>query len=240
MIKLVKCTTPAIALAEEIARVVRAKPNAVLGLATGSTPIPVYQELARMHRDEGLDFSRVTTFNLDEYFGLPPTHDQSYRYFMEEELFKHVNIKSENVHFLSGTAPDADAECERYEAELRKYGPVDIWLLGIGNNGHIAFNEPGSSADSRTRKVVLTESTIAANARFFDNNMELVPKLALSSGIATIMEAKEVVLLATGPKKADAVHKSLKGPATEDVPASLLQKHAHTTFFVDLEAGSQV
>lgn len=236
-IRIVKSSTAAIDCAHRIAEVIRAKPTCVLGLATGSTPIPVYQELIRMHKEEGLSFSRVTTFNLDEYVGLPATHDQSYRYFMEQQLFNHIDIKPENIHFPNGMASNLDEECKRYEHDLRTHGPVDIWLLGIGNNGHIAFNEPGSPEDSRTRRVALTESTIQANARFFGNDPAKVPKYALSSGIATIMSAREIVLLATGSAKACAVHRALNESPSTAVPASLLQHHQNTTFFIDQEAG---
>ncbi|KAE8301872.1 Glucosamine-6-phosphate deaminase [Giardia duodenalis] len=235
-----KCADPAIKLAHRIAEVVRSKPNCVLGLATGSTPIPVYQELARLHREEGLDFSQVRTFNLDEYAGLPPTHDQSYRFFMEEHLFSKVNIKPENVHFLNGMASDYEKECERYEQELKAIGPCDVWLLGIGHNGHIAFNEPGSPRDSRTRVVCLTQSTIDANARFFGNDKSKVPTKALSVGIATIMESREILLLATGESKREAVTKSVKGKCETHCPASFLHEHPHCRFYVDMDAGKEV
>lgn len=230
----------ALLVAHRIAEVVRSKPNCVLGLATGSTPIPVYQELARLHREEGLDFSQVRTFNLDEYVGLPPTHDQSYRFFMEEHLFSKINIKPENVHFLNGMAIRGEEECIRYENKLKAIGPCDVWLLGIGHNGHIAFNEPGSARDSRTRVVNLTQSTIDANARFFGNDKSKVPTKALSVGIATIMESREILLLATGAGKCDAVTRAVVGEPTNDIPASLLQKHQHCTFYVDEAAGTEV
>ncbi|TNJ26830.1 Glucosamine-6-phosphate deaminase [Giardia muris] len=237
-ITVVRNETPALSLARRIAAVIKAKPSAVLGLATGSTPIPVYNELARMHREEGLDFSQVSTFNLDEYLGLPATHDQSYRYFMQEHLFSKVNIKQENVHFLNGMAPNPAEECARYEKELAEIGPCDIWLLGIGHNGHIAFNEPGSPKTSRTRVVDLTQSTIDANARFFGGDKTKVPTQALSAGIATIMSSREIVLLATGSGKEAAVTASIKNAATVNCPASLLQEHGMCTFFVDPEAGA--
>ena len=239
-IHVAKCPDPAIKLAHRIAEVVRSKPNCVLGLATGSTPIPVYQELARLHREEGLDFSQVRTFNLDEYVGLPPTHDQSYRFFMEEHLFSKINIKPENVHFLNGMAQECEKECERYEQELKAIGPCDVWLLGIGHNGHIAFNEPGSARDSRTRVVNLTQSTIDANARFFGNDKSKVPTKALSVGIATIMESREILLLATGAGKCEVVTKSINGTCDTHCPASFLQEHPHCRFFVDMDAGKDV
>ncbi|EFO65142.1 Glucosamine-6-phosphate deaminase [Giardia lamblia P15] len=235
-----KSNDAALLVAHRIAEVVRGKPSCVLGLATGSTPIPVYQELARLHREEGLDFSQVKTFNLDEYAGLPPTHDQSYRFFMEEHLFSKVNIKPENIHFLSGLAIRAEDECIRYENALQTIGPCDIWLLGIGHNGHIAFNEPGSPRDSRTRVVSLTQSTIDANARFFGNDKSKVPTKALSVGIATIMESREILLLATGEDKCEAVTKAVVGEPTNAVPASLLQRHPHCCFYVDEAAGAEV
>ena len=225
--------------AEIIADSIRKKPNLVLGLATGGTPVGCYQELIRMHREDGLDFSRVVTFNLDEYLGLPPTHPQSYRYFMDENLFRHVNIKMENTHVLNGMSNDPQMTCKEFEKAIKKSGGIDFQLLGIGANGHIAFNEPCSSFESRTRVVNISGQTIKDNARFFKSINE-VPRQAVSMGIGTIMETKKTLLLATGAGKADAVVKSVKGPITTDVPASILQKHPHCTFIVDEAAGSKL
>jgi len=221
--------------ADIIADSIRKKPNVVLGLATGGTPVGCYQELIRMHREEGLDFSRVVTFNLDEYLGLPPTHPQSYRYFMDENLFRHVNIKMENTHVLNGMSKDPQKTCKEFEKAIKKSGGIDFQLLGIGANGHIAFNEPGSSFESRTRVVNISEQTIKDNARFF-KSIDEVPRQALSMGIGTIMEAKKIALLATGMGKAEAVAKSVEGQITTNVPASVLQRHPECTFILDKEA----
>jgi len=218
---------------------IKKKPNIVLGLATGSTPVKMYKELIRMHKEEGLDFSKVVTYNLDEYLGLSGDHDQSYRYFMNDNLFNHININKENTHVLNGKASDPDKESKDYEADIKKAGGIDIQLLGIGGNGHIAFNEPGSPKDSRTRVVDLTPETIKDNARFFANESE-VPRKAFSMGNGSIMDAKEVVLIADKASKADAISKSVEGPATEQVPASLLQNHPNVTFVVDKDAASKL
>jgi len=221
--------------AEIIADSIRKKPNLILGLATGGTPVGCYRELIRMHREEGLDFSRVATFNLDEYLGLPPTHPQSYRYFMDENLFRHVNIKMENTHVLNGMSKDPQKTCKEFEKAITKSGGIDFQLLGIGANGHIAFNEPGSSFESRTRVVNISEQTIKDNARFF-KSIDEVPRQALSMGIGTIMEAKKIALLATGMGKAEVIAKSVEGPITINVPASVLQRHPDCTFIIDKEA----
>jgi len=221
--------------ADIIADSIRKKPNVVLGLATGGTPVGCYQELIRMHREEGLDFSRVVTFNLDEYLGLPPTQPQSYRYFMDENLFRHVNIKMENTNVLNGMSKDPQKTCKEFEKAIKEPGGIDFQLLGIGANGHIAFNEPGSSFESKTRVVNISEQTIKDNARFF-KSIDEVPRQALSMGIGTIMEAKKIALLATGVGKAEAVAKSVEGPITTNVPASILQRHPECTFILDKEA----
>lgn len=229
MIDLVKAATPTEAaqvVAERFADLIRKKPNGVIGLATGSTPIEVYKILAGMN----LDWSGITTFNLDEYIGLGPEHPQSYYYFMNEHLFKHVNLKRENINFLNGMAGDIDAECQRYE-KLMLEKPIDIQILGIGTNGHIAFNEPGSSFESTTRKVALTQQTIRDNSRFFQPG-EFQPTTALSMGIASIMRADQIVLLATGANKSDAVKKCYYDAATPDVPASALKTHHNATIVV--------
>ncbi len=225
--------------AEIVASTIRNKPNLVLGLATGGTPMGCYRELIRMHREEGLDFSEVVTFNLDEYIGLSPDHPQSYRYFMDENLFRHVNIRMENTHVPDGMSKDPRKTCEEYEDAIRKVGRIDLQLLGIGSNGHIAFNEPSSPFDSRTRVVSLSERTIKDNARFF-KSIDEVPRQALSMGMGTTTEARKIILLASGAGKAEAVAKSVEGKITTDVPASVLQKHPDCTFILDEEAASKL
>ncbi|MEN3038773.1 MAG: glucosamine-6-phosphate deaminase [Candidatus Kryptonium sp.] len=242
------------AMSKEAAKIVadriRRKPNLVLGLATGSTPLGLYKELIRMHKEEGLDFSKVVTFNLDEYIGLPPEHDQSYHYFMWENLFKHININPANVHIPQGmfgdlkispyeTDPKVEAYCQWYEEQIKKFGGIDLQILGIGANGHIAFNEPGSSLGSRTRIKTLTEKTRQDNSRFF-KSIDEVPKYAITMGIGTIMEAKEVILLASGEGKADAVKAAVEGPVTAMCPASMLQMHRKAIIILDRKAASKL
>ena len=223
------------------AELLHRRPDAVLGLATGSTPEPVYAEMVRLHRDEGLGFARARAFNLDEYLGLDGDHDQSYRFFMQKHLFDHVDIRPWNTFVFDGKAADPEQECLAFEAKIRAVGGVDLWLLGLGTNGHIAFNEPGSGVDSRTRLVSLTQETIDANSdgRFFSDASE-VPRCALSAGIGTIRESRRLVLLATGAKKADAIAAAVDGPFSEDCPASLLQDHPDCTFIVDRDAASKL
>ncbi len=230
-----------LAAAQIFAEVIRNKPNCVLGLATGGTPVKMYSELIKMHKNEGLDFSRVITFNLDEYLGLPGEHDQSYRYFMNDNLFNHINIKKENTFVLNGMAADPQMYCDGYELLIKSLGGIDIQLLGIGGNGHIAFNEPGSPRNSRTRIVDLTQETIAANSdgRFFKDPKD-VPTQALSMGVGTIMDAKQVVLIANKTSKADAVVKTVEGPVSEAVPASFLQEHPNSIIIVDEDAASKL
>lgn len=223
--------------AKLIAADMKTKPHYVLGLATGSTPLPLYEELVRMNKAGDLDFSTVVTFNLDEYVGLPGTHDQSYRYFMDRNLFDHVNVNKKNTHVPDGTAEDPDAHCLEYENMIDDCGGIDYQVLGIGSNGHIAFNEPGSSLASRTRVVQLTDSTIKDNSRFFER-IEDVPTQAISMGIGTILEAAKIVLLACGENKADAVAKAIEGPITAMVPASALQLHPAVTWIVTEDAAT--
>ena len=234
-------------LAKETARVVseivREKPSCVLSLATGSTPLGAYRELIRMHREEGLDFSKVTTFNLDEYIGLAPTHKQSYHYFMNENLFKHINIDERYIHIPSGMVDVNDINriekyCEWYEEEIEKAGGMDLQLLGIGANGHIGFNEPGSSLGARTRIKTLTSTTMQDNARFFENDINKVPKYAITMGIGTILESRLVLLVASGKHKAQAIKKTVEGPITAMVPASIVQMHRKAILILDEEAGS--
>lgn len=223
--------------AEIFAAAISKKPDIVLGLATGGTPVGMYKELIRMHKEQKLDFNRVKSFNLDEYAGLSGEHDQSYRYFMNHNLFNHININKANTRVPDGKAKDFKASCQQYEEAIKASGGVDLQLLGIGSNGHIAFNEPGSAQDSRTRIVDLKESTIKDNARFFKDESE-VPRQAVTMGIGTILEAKRIVLLATGGNKKDALVKSVKGPLSDKVPVSFLQKHPNCTFIVDREAAA--
>jgi glucosamine-6-phosphate deaminase len=225
--------------AREIANVLNSKPNAVLGLATGSTPLALYKELVRMHKEEGLDFSQVTTFNLDEYVGLPPGHNQSYHYFMHENLFKHINIPRHNIHIPSGTTRNYTAFCQWYEQRIVEAGGIDVQILGIGTDGHIAFNEPGSSLASRTRLKTLAKMTIDDNARFFNSAKE-VPIYAITMGVGTILESKRLVLVANGKKKADAVAQMIEGPVTSMITASALQLHPDARVFLDGEAATKL
>ncbi|MEO5714364.1 MAG: glucosamine-6-phosphate deaminase [Luteolibacter sp.] len=218
-----------------IARLLREKPDAVLGLATGSTPLPLYQRLIAMN----LDWSRVTTFNLDEYIGLPREHPQSYHSFMWENLFQHVNINSANIHIPDGNAVDIPGFCASYENDIREAGGIDLQLLGIGSDGHIGFNEPTSSLASRTRIKTLTRQTRADNARFFGNE-ESVPQHVITMGIGTIMEARQNLLLAFGANKARAVSEAVEGPITSINPASVLQMHPVVKVCLDEPAASQL
>jgi len=222
-----------------VADILNTKPNAVLGLATGSTPLGVYKELVKMHQIDGLDFSQVTTFNLDEYVGLSIHHSQSYHYFMHENFFKHVNIPVQNIYIPSGTTRNYQAFCQWYEQRIEECGGIDVQILGIGSDGHIAFNEPTSSLSSRTRLKTLEKQTIDDNARFFENREE-VPIYAITMGVGTILEAKQIVLLASGENKASVVAASVEGPVTSMVTASALQMHPSTLFFVDEKAGSEL
>lgn len=224
--------------ADMITEAVRKRPETVLGLATGSTPTLLYKALIQAHRD-GLDFSRVRTFNLDEYHGLAPDHPQSYRRFMEEQLFNHLNLDLANTHVPDGLAKDVVAYCAAYEAEIKAAGGIDIQVLGIGSNGHIGFNEPASSLVSRTRLVALTQQTISDNARFFDAADE-VPRHAISMGIGTILEAKRCIMLCFGEHKAKAVRAAIEGGVSQFTPASALQMHPDTTVFLDEAAAADL
>jgi len=225
--------------ARMIADLIRRKPRCVLGLATGSTPVGTYRELIRLHREEDLDFSAVETFNLDEYVGLPPDHEQSYYFFMNEEFFRHINIHLQNTHILNGLAEDLTEECRTYEEMIREAGGIDIQLLGIGANGHIAFNEPGSSLGSRTRIKTLDERTIHDNARFFESP-DQVPRYALTMGIGTIMDARRLLLLASSKAKTEAVVKTVEGPITAMVPATIVQLHPKATIIADKAAARKL
>ena len=221
-----------------IAALIRIKPDAVIGLATGSTPVKTYGELIRLHREESLSFAKVSTFNLDEYWGLDGDHDQSYRHFMHHLLFDHIDIRAWNTHVPNGKAVDPTLEGEAFEAKIRACGGVDLWLLGVGTNGHIAFNEPGSLPDSRTRQIDLTPETIDANTRFFQN--QDVPRKAITVGIATILDARKVLLLATGEGKSSAIKQALQDQPASQCPASFLQNHPNCTFILDQEAASKI
>ena len=211
-----------------IAAQVILKPDCVLGLATGSTPIGTYKELIKGYENGDLDFSLVKTANLDEYRGLEKSNDQSYDYFMKANLFNHININFDNLNIPNGENPDADAECKRYEEVVKALGGQDLQLLGMGHNGHIGFNEPADEFVKETHCVDLQESTIQANKRFFEK-IEDVPTTAITMGMMSIMQAKKVLLIANGPKKKDIVEKSFFGPITPKVPASILQLHPDVT-----------
>ena len=208
------------------------KPDCVLGLATGSTPIGLYQQLVAWYEKGDLDFSEVRTVNLDEYKGLSRENDQSYYYFMHHNLFDHVNLPAENSHLPNGMEPDSDKECRRYSELIRSMGGVDLQLLGIGHNGHIGFNEPGDAFDNDVHCVDLTQSTIEANKRFFASADD-VPKQAYTMGIKTIMQAKKILIVASGEDKADIVRDAFFGPITPKVPASVLQLHNDVTLVAD-------
>lgn len=220
-----------------LAGVINSKKEPVLGLATGSSPVGTYKELIKLYEDGLLDFTYVRTYNLDEYYPLEPTNDQSYHYFMNVNLFDHVNIDKNNVHVPDGNSPDMKEASESYEAMLNEIGGVDIQVLGIGGNGHIGFNEPCDTFVGPTHVVELTQSTIEANSRFFEK-IEDVPTKAISMGIGSIMKAKKILLVANGQGKADAIKKTLEGPITPWVPASILQLHPDVTIIVDEAAAS--
>lgn len=215
------------------------KPNCVLGLATGSTPIGTYDQLVEWYNKGDLDFSDVTTVNLDEYKGLPRTNDQSYYYFMHQHLFDRVNIDPERTNVPNGMEPDAEKECGRYEELIRSLGGVDLQLLGLGHNGHIGFNEPGEAFEKETHCVDLTESTIEANKRFFASADD-VPKQAYTMGIKTIMQAKKILIVVNGENKADIVERAFFGPVTPEVPASILQLHNDVTLVGDEAALAKI
>lgn len=215
------------------------KPDCVLGLATGSTPIGLYKQLVEWYQKGDLDFSEVRTVNLDEYKGLPRDNDQSYYYFMHENLFDHVNLPVESTHLPNGMEKDSEKECRRYSALIKSMGGIDLQLLGIGHNGHIGFNEPDEAFDSDVHCVDLTESTIEANKRFFASADD-VPKQAYTMGIKTIMQAKKILIVASGEDKAQIVHDAFFGPITPKVPASVLQLHNDVTLVADEAALSKV
>lgn len=224
-------------VAELFARKIMEKRKIVLGLATGTTLIPFYKTLVNLYIKKKVDFSHVFTFNLDEYFGLSSLHSGSLRTFMEKHFFGKINLKKENIFFLKGDVKNWEKECQAYEEKIQACGGIDLQILGIGKNAHIAFNEPGSSFSSRTRLVQLSPTTRKANVKFF-KNFEEVPEKALTMGIQTIMEAKEIFLLAAGRHKSEAIKRSLEGKISPSTPASILQKHRRVTFFLDKEGAS--
>ena len=222
-----------------LAAQVTLKPDSVLGLATGSSPVGMYKELIARHQAGDLDFSAVKSVNLDEYVGLEPTHDQSYRYFMQDNLFNHVNIDPANTNVPNGMAADPAAECDRYEEVIASMGGVDIQVLGMGHNGHIGFNEPAEAFPLKTNLVDLQESTINANSRFFASRDD-VPKQAITMGIGAIMKAKKILVVVSGEGKADIVAKAFAGPVTPHVPASILQLHPDVVLVGDEAALSKL
>ena len=223
------------AAANIIAAQVILKPCCVLGLATGSTPIGLYSQLVEWYKKGDLSFAEVRSVNLDEYLGLSPHHEQSYRYFMQDNLFNHIDIKPENTHVLNGLAKNPEAECAAYNKLIQDLGGIDLQLLGMGHNGHIAFNEPGDDFGLETHLVDLTESTIEANKRFFESRDE-VPRHALSMGIKNIMNARRILIIVSGEEKADIVKEAFSGPVTKEVPASVLQLHPDVTLVGDKAA----
>ena len=218
-----------------LAAQIKEKPTTVLGLATGSTPVGMYKELGRMCKEEGLDFSRVVTYNLDEYYPISPENDQSYRYFMNKNLFSLINIPLSSTHVPCGSASDAEKECAEYDRAIEAAGGIDLQVLGIGVNGHIGFNEPDDALIAATHVTPLTESTVDANSRFFASRDE-VPRKALTMGMAPILQAKKIVMLITGANKREALSVLLSGKITTDCPASLLNVHKDTVVFCDRAA----
>ncbi|MNI27991.1 Glucosamine-6-phosphate deaminase 1 [compost metagenome] len=215
-----------------IVSLLQSNPKAVLGLATGSSPVGVYAKLVEMHRKGLVSFTKASSYNLDEYVGLPEDHPQSYRSFMNEHLFKHIDIDPARTHVPNGNAPDLAAECTAYDRMLEDNGPVDLQILGIGSNGHIGFNEPDASLSSGTHVVDLLAETREANARFFDK-LDDVPRQAVTMGIGGILKARQIVLLVRGEEKAEAVRNALEGPITTQCPASLLQSHPNVVVLLD-------
>ena len=213
------------------------EPKSVLGLATGSTPIGMYENLIKMYEEGLIDFSKITTFNLDEYYKLPIDNNQSYHYFMDNHLFNHINIHRENIHIPNGMANDIEAECTSYDKMIDDKGGIDIQILGIGNNAHIGFNEPTINFNKGTHIVTLDESTRKANARFF-NNLDEVPTKAITMGTGSIFKSKKILLLASGKNKAEAIYNTVHGKVTPEVPSSILQFHQNVILILDKEAAS--
>jgi len=226
--------------AQNIDELLRRKPDAVIGLATGSSPLAIYNELARRHNEEGLSFAKARGFMLDEYVGLPKDHPERYRNVIEKEIASRVDWPSDQVEGPNGLADDLPDACAQYEQDIKAAGGIDVQILGIGTDGHIAFNEPGSSLSSRTRIKTLTQQTRVDNARFFDDDIDQVPKHCLTQGLGTIMEAKHIILVATGKAKAEAVHQLVEGPISALWPATVLQMHPHCTVLLDDAAASRL
>lgn len=224
---------------EIAAETVERNPGTVLGLATGNTYLRFYEELVRRHEEQNLSFSGVVTFNLDEYVGIDSNHPESFRRYMHENFLKHIDIQEENVHIPDGKASDLKLECQEFEEEIEKSGGIDLQFLGIGANGHIAYNEPGSSFDSRTRVIELSDETMKRKRKSLKSGRE-VPKRAITMGMGTIMDAEKIVLMASGKKKAEAVARALEGPVTEKLPASALQKHPDCKFILDEDSASEL
>ncbi len=217
----------------------RHKSSPVLGFPTGKTPLGLYEKLIGLYNQGRIGFASVIAFNLDEYVGLEESHPQSFAYYMDNHLFQHVNIKRENIFRLNGQPADVEEHCRSYERKIQEVGGIDVQILGIGKNGHIAFNEPGSSLSSRTRLKILTPETVEANKPFFKNERE-VPRFCLTMGIATILETKMALLLASGKDKAESVARAIEGPVTASVPASALQLHRRAIFVIDEAAASRL
>ena len=217
-----------------------AKKPFVLGLPTGSTPLGVYKELIKLYQNKKISFENVATFNMDEYIGLSPKDKNSYHYFMHENFFKHIDIPQKNIHILDGETKDYAKECENYENTIKAYGGIDLMLGGVGSDGHIAFNEPFSSFNSRTRIKTLAPSTIKDNSRFFDNDLSKVPTQALTIGIGTIMDAHEVIIMASGENKADAIYQAIEGPINHKYPITALQYHRYGIIVCDTEAAKKL
>ncbi len=215
------------------------KRNLVLGLATGKTPLGVYEGLIRLYSERKMDFSDVSAFSLDEYLGLPEDHPQSFAFYMQHNFFRHINIPRDNIFRLDALPGDIETHCREYEKKIQSAGGIDIQILGIGKNGHIGFNEPSSSLSSRTRVKTLTQETIEANAHFF-RDREDIPRYCLTMGIGTIMESRKILLLASGKEKAEAIRQSIEGSITASIPASILQLHPQAKFIIDAEAASQL
>lgn len=224
----------AIACADIFNDIINEKPNCVLGLATGASPVKTYNELIRRYKNGEISFKDVTTFNLDEYCALPRDDKNSYYTFMHENLFNHVDIKEENVHILDGNAEDCEKEADSFEAAIEKVGGIDVQLLGIGTNGHIGFNEPSEEFTEKTFKVKLTDSTIKSNSIYFDDDS--MPRYALTMGVGSIMKAKKIVLIATGKSKANAIKATVDGKVSPSCPASILQEHLDAILLIDKEA----
>lgn len=218
--------------AKMVASQLMLKPNSVIGLPTGSTPIGMYQQLEAMYKDGEVDFSKAVTFNLDEYYPINRENDQSYYYFMNQNLYSKVNLNPNNIYIPNGSAKDIEAECKSYDKAIANHGGIDLQILGIGNNGHIGFNEPNDDLNTKTHVTTLTEDTIKANSRFFESEHE-VPKLAITMGMATILSAKKIILLASGENKSEPIKSLLTGKISTLVPATMLNVHTNTVIIAD-------